>query len=109
MYIPRPVNDIQAFMSELPEASFVAGDKIIWSCRQIKSALEIERMEQAGAINRQALTAVVHGYRPGMTEWDVGNLFICEAYQRGAEWVAVGHIACGSRKGCLIQSTAMKV
>ena len=43
-WIPRPLNDIEAFKAALPDAKFVDGDKIIWGCRMIKSALEIDRI-----------------------------------------------------------------
>jgi Xaa-Pro dipeptidase len=98
MHIPRPLNDILAFMHALPGAEFVAGDATIWKCRQIKSPLEIERLVQAAAIHRTATEAVVAGYRPGMTEADVGKLFICSAYDNGAENVISGNIMCGAAK-----------
>jgi Xaa-Pro aminopeptidase len=98
MYIPRPLNDILALMNNLPKAQFVNGDELIWDCRRIKSSLEIERLKMAVDIHRQALSAVVQNFRPGMTEADVGNLFICEAFQQGAELVVPGHIACGNAK-----------
>jgi Xaa-Pro dipeptidase len=104
MYIPRPLNDIQSLMSELPEANFVDGDQVIWGCRQIKSALEIERLIKAAAIHRQAISTVVQEFRPGMTEADVGNLFICSAFQNGAEMISTGSIKCGSDKEGMIDT-----
>jgi len=104
MYIPRPLNDIQTLMRELPKAKFVDGDKVIWGCRGIKSPLEIERLIEAAAIHRQALGTVVQEFRPGMTEADVGNLFICSAYQNGAETVTTGSIKCGSDKEGMIDT-----
>jgi Xaa-Pro aminopeptidase len=98
MYIPRPLNDIQMLLSELPEARFVDGDRVIWRCRQIKSPLEIERLTKAAEIHRGAVSDVVHQYRPGMTESDVGKIFICSAYQNGAETVMSGSIRCGPEK-----------
>jgi len=98
MYIPRPLNDIQMLMEELPEARFVDGARVIWRCRQIKSPLEIERLTKAADIHAQAVSDVVEQYRPGMTEVDVGKIFICSAYQNGAETVLTGSIRCGSQK-----------
>ncbi|MHA2427767.1 MAG: M24 family metallopeptidase [Candidatus Hermodarchaeia archaeon] len=98
MFIPRPLNDILNLMNALPEANFVDGDHVIWRCRQIKSPLEIERLIKAAAIHREATTAVVNEFRSGMTEADVGKIFICNAYQNDAEQVVSGNIMCGAAK-----------
>jgi Xaa-Pro aminopeptidase len=98
MFIPRPLNDILAFMKGLSAAEFVNGDAVIWGCRQIKSPLEIERLATAGAIHREAVRAVVEEFRAGMTEADVGTIFICAAYRAGAELVVPGNIMCGAAK-----------
>jgi Xaa-Pro aminopeptidase len=95
-WIPRPLNDIQALIGALPKADFVAGDRIIWGCRSIKSPLEIDRLTKAATIHRQAMSTVVEKYRPGMTEQDIGKIFLCTAYENGAEWAKGGHIMCGS-------------
>jgi Xaa-Pro aminopeptidase len=96
MFIPRPLNDIETLMEALPHAEFVDGDKIIWECRKIKSPFEIERMTKAAMIYKQCLSTVVEEYRPGMTETDVGKIYICAAYENGADKVGTGHIMCGS-------------
>jgi Xaa-Pro aminopeptidase len=98
MTIPRPLNDILAFIDELGSAHVVDGDGVIWGCREIKSGLEIERLVTAAEIHRMATSAVVDGFRPGMTEADVGTLFICAAYEAGAELVLTGNIMCGAAK-----------
>jgi len=98
MFIPRPVDEIQAFMEELPQANFVDGDSVVWGCRMIKSQLEIDRMTKSAAIHKQALTAMVDEYRPGMTENDVGKIFLLSAYENGADWVLPGSIMCGAEK-----------
>ncbi|MBI4830443.1 MAG: aminopeptidase P family protein [Candidatus Lindowbacteria bacterium] len=97
-WIPRPLNDIQTLMKELPDAKFVDGDKVIWGCRLIKSPLEIDRLTKAAAIHRQSMAAVAEQYRPGMTEQDVGKIFLLTAYENGADWVLPGHIMCGLEK-----------
>lgn len=98
MWIPRPLNDIQTLMRELPQARFVDGDKVIWGCRMVKSPLEIDRLTKAAAIHRQGVATVIEEYRPGMTEADVGKiLWRCWA-QNGADRMLSGHIMCGSEK-----------
>jgi Xaa-Pro dipeptidase len=98
MWIPRPLNDIETLMKNLPEATFVDGDEVIWGCRMIKSPLEIERLTKAAAFHRKALATVVEEFRPGMTEFDVGKIFLLSAYEQGVEKVLNGHIACGRDK-----------
>jgi Xaa-Pro aminopeptidase len=98
MYIPRPLNHLIEFMQELPEARFVDGDKVIWGCRMIKSPLEMERLRQASAILRQAYATIVEAYRPGMTEKDVGKVFMHSLVESGADWVQSSHISCGAAK-----------
>lgn len=81
MYIPRPLNDIQAFINALPEANIVDGDGVIWDCRMIKSALEVDRISVAVAGHTAVLQALVDDFRPGMDEVDLSRI----AYRRAAE------------------------
>ncbi len=97
-FIPRPYNDIKLLIDSLPDARFVDGDKIIWGCRMFKSPLEIDRLTRAADIHRQAFSAIIDDYRPGMTENDVLKIFMATAVQNGAEWVSSGHIMCGDIK-----------
>ncbi len=64
----------------------------------IKSQLGIDRLMKAAAINKQAMLALVEGYRPGMTGQDVGKIFLMNAYENGADWVLPGTIMCGAEK-----------
>jgi len=81
MYIPRPLNDIQAFIEALPEAKIVDGDAVIWGCRMIKSPLEVERIAVAVNGHKAVLQALVDEFRPGMDEVDLSRI----AYRRAAE------------------------
>ena len=102
MWIPRPLNDIEAFKSELPDAKFVDGDKVIWGCRMIKSPLEIERIRQATRVITKAHSAVVEKYRPGMTEMDVGKIVhgveLEEGDFRGGDMSVCCHLVCNLEK-----------
>ena len=83
MYIPRPLNDIETFLKCLDKAKIVDGDKVIWGCRMIKSALEVDRItksvEAIGAIQ----SALVEEYRPGMTETDLSIIVQTRAAKFG--------------------------
>jgi len=59
----------------------LTGDKVIFGCRMVKSPLEIERLTRSAAIHKKAMTAVAQKYRPGMTEHDVGRIFLMTAYE----------------------------
>ena len=67
-WIPRPLNDIEAFKAALPDAKFVDGDKIIWGCRMIKSALEIDRIGKSINAIAAVEAAIAEGYREAMTQ-----------------------------------------
>jgi Xaa-Pro aminopeptidase len=98
MWIPRPLNDIELLIKSLPDARFVDGDRVIWGCRMIKSDLEVDRLTKAAAIHRQAFQTIIDEYRPGMTENDIGRIFMKAAAENGADWAISGHIACGDMK-----------
>jgi Xaa-Pro dipeptidase len=74
LYIPRPLNDIENFKSALPAATFVNGDEIIWDCRMIKSALEVDRIRQAVQVVTRMHAAIVEGYKPGMAETELEKI-----------------------------------
>jgi len=103
MWIPRPLNDIQTLMSELPDANFVDGDKVIWGCRMIKSPLEIERMKYSLSVVREAHGVVVDEFVPGMTEREVGRIVMHVFVEKG-DWSIGGHIACGREKEGMIDT-----
>ena len=106
MWIPRPLNDIELLIRSLPDATFVGGDKVIWGCRMIKSELEVDRLTKAAAIHRQAFQTILDEYRPGMTEQDIGRIFMIAAAKNGAEWAIPGHIACGDLKEGVLDTAA---
>jgi Xaa-Pro aminopeptidase len=106
MWIPRPLNDIETLMRELPEAKFVDGDKVIWGCRMIKSSLEIDRLKKAATILTQGQAAIVEEYRPGMTETDVGKIMMHSLVENGMDWVQSSNIACGADKEGMLDTLA---
>jgi Xaa-Pro aminopeptidase len=83
MYIPRPLNDIETFKNALPEARFVDGDEVIWGCRMIKSALEIERLREATQVVKRMHATIVEEFRPGMSEMDIQKIVCRVAVEAG--------------------------
>ncbi len=101
MWIPRPLSDIEVFKNELPDADFADADRVIWDCRMIKSAFEIERLRRASQDIGRALTRIRDEFRPGMMEKDVQNIWLEEAAMeniRGEDSYVGSHIVCGLSK-----------
>ena len=62
MCVPRPINDIDKFRSELDGATFVDACDLIWKCRMIKSASEVEALRKASAAVVRAYGEVVSNF-----------------------------------------------
>jgi Xaa-Pro aminopeptidase len=74
MCVPRPINDIDKFRSELDGATFVDACDLIWKCRMIKSASEVEALRKASAAVVRAYGDVVSNFELGMSEKDMGSM-----------------------------------
>jgi len=74
MCIPRPINDIDRFRSELDGATFVEACDLIWKCRMNKSASEVEALKKASQAVVRAYGEVVANFRLGMSERDMGRM-----------------------------------
>lgn len=75
MTIPRPLNDIDRFRSELEQATLVEAGDLIWKVRSNKSPAEVEALKQATRASIDTYIELVGHFHPSMTEKDVG-LFI---------------------------------
>lgn len=82
MSIPRPVNDIDRFRNELDGATFVDACNLIWKCRVIKSASEVECLRKATQAIVGAYGEVVGNFRMGMSERDAGRMLRREILER---------------------------
>jgi Xaa-Pro aminopeptidase len=70
----RPISDIDRFRGELGDATLVDACDLIWRCRAIKSAGEVDALKKATQAIVGAYGEVVSNFRLGMSERDVGNL-----------------------------------
>jgi Xaa-Pro aminopeptidase len=74
MCIPRPINDIDRFRNELDGATLVDGCDLIWKCRMIKSASEVEALKIASRAVVSAYGELVADFCLGMNERDMGRM-----------------------------------
>jgi len=74
MGIIRPISDIDRFRSELDQAELVDGCELIWKCRAIKSAAEVEALRKATQAIVCAYGEMAANFRLGMTERDAGRM-----------------------------------
>jgi Xaa-Pro aminopeptidase len=87
MFIPRPLNDIELLKASLSDAKFVDGDTVIWGCRMVKSALEVDRIRRSIDAVSAVELAIVANYRPGMMETDLIKVINrARAEQDGMGW-----------------------
>jgi Xaa-Pro aminopeptidase len=112
MYIPRPLNDIETFKNALPNARFVNGDEVIWGCRMIKSALEIERLRQAAKVVKRMHAAIVEDFRPGMSEMDIQKM-VCRVAVEAGDFQGMDNalctvLCCGREKEGIIDALGIE-
>ena len=74
MCVPRPINDIDRFRKSLEGATFVEACDLIWKCRMIKSALEVDALRKASQAVVRAYGEVVANFELGMSERDAGSM-----------------------------------
>jgi Xaa-Pro aminopeptidase len=91
MTIPRPLNDIDSFRGELDEATFVQAGDVIWQCRTIKSATEVDAIRRATEAVVSAYNEVGACFEIGMSERDLGNA-LCNAIARRTEGEGSGSL-----------------
>ncbi len=112
MTIPRPLNDIESFIHELPNAKFVDGDKIIWDCRMIKSPLEIDRIRRAAHVVQEMHSAVITGFKPGMSEIDlekiVRHVEVDAGDFQGMDSLMLGHEICSVEREGIYDNMALE-
>lgn len=74
MWIPRPLNDIDRFRQCLSGATFVDACDVVWRCRKIKSACEVDALRKATQAVVRAYGDVLANFELGMNERDMGRM-----------------------------------
>ena len=75
-----PVKDYQFYQHLFPGTEFKDGSPAIETCRQIKSAFEIEKLEAAALVSKQTFDFMEKNIRPGISEMEFCGMF--EAFSR---------------------------
>jgi len=81
---PLPVYN--AIRSAAPDAEILKSDDIIFDLRVIKSAIELEMLQEAFRIAEAALEGTLKRMKPGMTELQIVGIIEELLYAEGAEY-----------------------
>jgi len=73
MAVPRPINDIDALRKALDSVTLVDACEIIWRCRLIKSAMEVDAIRHATEAVVSAYNEVGTTFELGMSERDLSG------------------------------------
>jgi Xaa-Pro dipeptidase len=84
MFIPRPLNDIDAFRDSLDGCTFVEAANVIWNCRVIKSPAEVAAIWTATEGLIAAYGEVVSQFELGMNEREL-SLMLHQAILKHTE------------------------
>jgi Xaa-Pro aminopeptidase len=85
MRMGLPLDDFNAVRRLVSGVEFVDGSSIIWRMRMTKSSEEVARMRKACEITTAARREVFARVRPGMTEYEVAELWADLMHEAGAE------------------------
>lgn len=87
-HVRSPLNDFARMKTLLPEAQWTDATMCIRSIRQIKSALEVEKLKYVCAVTSAAFGRVPDIIHSGMTEVDVFRAFRIACLECGADEAA---------------------
>jgi Xaa-Pro aminopeptidase len=87
--------DYHAVREGLDTATFTSAAEVLWACRMIKSAREIERLRAITQITERAMVATRDQLHAGMTEADVARATAAHAFRDGADGVVFTNVRCG--------------
>jgi len=112
LVIPRTAEDQDVFKKQLPKATFVDGEELIWECRMVKSPLEIERIRQATKVVNDMHMSVVKGFRPGMSEIDIEKMYrhveVDAGDFQGMDNMIMAAMGCGLAKDGILDVLALE-
>jgi len=95
MRMGMPYGDFDALRRMLGSSEFVDASPLIWQLRMRKSPAEIVELQRVLAITADAVDALFHTARPGMSERELHAIMVREVMDRGAD--APGSMPVGSR------------
>ena len=87
--------DYHAVRDGLGGAEFRTGQEVIWGCRSIKSAAELDRMRELVIMTDRAITTAYDNTREGSTEIDVASWVARTGVAEGADGTSFLNIRAG--------------
>jgi Xaa-Pro aminopeptidase len=92
-----PAADLLELQMHLPEAKFVAAQKLLARLRQIKTPAEIDILRRLSRIADKAITDAYHSVSAGASEMDLAVALTRGVYEQGAEYFKLMIVATGER------------
>ena len=92
-----PAGDFATLRDLLPEAGFVAADRIYGEMRQVKTAREIDLLRSLSRITDRAIGETLAHARPGVTEMEMAGELTGRIFSGGAKDFKLMIIASGER------------
>ncbi len=92
-----PAGDFAALRDLLPQASFVAAQRLLARLREIKTPTEIEILRRLSRIADKSITDAYRSVRAGSTEMDIAAALTRGVYEQGAEYFKLMIVATGER------------
>ena len=80
-----PVRDFERLRRDLPKARFVDSGPVVWGCRMIKSAWEIDCARRACDIGGRAWAQTLDELEPGSTVREIQTRIMGRYYEAGAD------------------------
>ena len=96
-YMRSPVNDFERIKQSLPDVQWLDATMCIRSARQIKSALEVEKLKYVCSVTSAAFARIPEIIHSGMTEDEVFRAFRIACLECGADEAA--YVVGAARQG----------
>jgi Xaa-Pro aminopeptidase len=84
-FLHMPVNDWLRLKIELPAVRWVESGPVVWGCRMIKSAWEVEAAQKACDIGGRVWSGVLQELRPGQSMREIQAKILARYHEAGAD------------------------
>jgi len=98
MSLNMPQSEWGRLQQALPDAKFCDMGSFLWKQREIKSALEIEKIREACRIGMAAVRKGYSSLQVGMTEKEAAGIMLSKIFQEGATKISYFTLICGENR-----------